>query len=368
MSGVLSNKLARRLIDEAPEGVLVADAQLPGIPVVFVNRRFELWTGGGVGNLLGQGLLSLPCIDAEQAGLEALRAALSQGQSLRSVLRMQDREGATLWMDTLLEPLRDESSAVTHFVTYCRKLAAEAHAGPPVLQPPRPRSHAVVSVGAPVATAVTLNFSHLGTREEPISGADGRQRFEDILRLQWSAGQREGRALTLIMFEVDCLPAYIDTFGRTAAESCLKKIGRLLSQSFRRGTDVVVRIGDAGFAALVQSADLVATTAHARTVAERVFEMQLHNPRSVRHRFLTVSVGIAHTVPALDQSPDMLLAAAGLAARRASGEALNQPVLADSSDFAVPSAGPEETVEAAVAAAEAESGAIIEVDMDLGRP
>jgi PleD family two-component response regulator len=62
--------------------------------------------------------------------------------------------------------------------------------------------------------------------------------------------------------------------------------------------------------------------------------MQIHNPRSTRNRFLTMSVGVAHLVPMLDKPPQQLLNAALSAAKRSQRETLNRAVVADENDLA----------------------------------
>jgi len=326
MSGVLSNRLAMHVIDEAPECVVVCDARAEGFPVRYANRRFDLLMRHASGGYIGASLLKLPFFETQPAEQQLVGAAMQQGQGVRATLKSPGRGTTAQWMDVLIEPVREPSGAISHYAAYFRPLLPQSAPAPaPVQHAMPPETTGTFAVLQPMVKA---------TRDDSWLQDGHWQRFEELLRHQWARGQRDGRALTLLVFEIDALAAYRDTFGRTAADACVRKIARLLTASYRRGTDVLARINDGAFCALVQTTDLGATAAHARGIAERVFEMQMHHPRSTRNRFLTLSVGVAHVVPAIDKPPQLLLQAATAAARRAHLGALNGAVVADENDLA----------------------------------
>jgi diguanylate cyclase (GGDEF)-like protein len=327
MSGVLSNRLALHLIDDAPECVVVCDARAEGFPVRYANRRFDQLMRHASGGYVGASFLKLPFFEVQSAEQQLVGAAMQQGQGVRATLKSPGRGTTAQWMDVLIEPMREPSGLVSHYAAYFRPLLPQAApaAPPPVSGNAMPETTGTFAVMQPVVKAM---------RDDSWMQDSHWPRFEELLRHQWARGQRDGRALTLLVFEIDSLAAYRDTFGRTATDTCARKVARLLSASYRRGTDVLARVNDATYCALVHSTDLAATMSHAQGIAERVFEMQIHNPRSTRNRFLTISVGVAHVVPAVDQAPHQLLKAAVAAAKRAHREALNRAIVADESDFA----------------------------------
>jgi diguanylate cyclase (GGDEF)-like protein len=326
MSGVLSNKLAMLLIDEAPELVVVCDARAEGFPVRYVNRRFDQLMRHASGGYVGVSFFKLPFFDTQPAEQQQVTAAMQQSQGVRCTLKSPGRGTAAHWLDVLIEPVREPSGVVSHYAAYFRPMLAQA------AQSPAPVQQAVHADGT--GTFAILQPMVKATRDDSWLQDGHWTRFEELLRHQWARGQRDGRALTLLVFEIDSLAAYRDTFGRSATDTCVRKVARLLTACYRRGTDVLARINEASFCALVQSTDLSATTNHARSIAERVYEMQIHHPRSTRNRFLTLSVGVAHLVPALDKAPQQLLNAASAAARRSQREELNRVVVADENELA----------------------------------
>jgi diguanylate cyclase (GGDEF)-like protein len=331
MSGVLSNRMAMNLIDEAPECVVVCDARAEGFPVRYANRRFDQLMRHSSGGYVGNSFLKLAFFETQPAEQQLVGAAMQQGQGVRATLKSPGRGTNAHWMDVLIEPVREPSGVVSHFAAYFRPLLPQAVPATPVAPPPVCEAMPPEVTGTFAAMQPVLK----AMREDSWLQDDHWARFEELLRHQWARGQRDGRALTLLVFEIDSLAAYRDTFGRTATDTCVRKVARLLSACYRRGTDVLARVGDGVYCALVHSTDLAATTAHAQNIAERVFDMQIHNPRSTRHRFLTLSVGVAHVVPVVDKPPQQLLNAAMAAAKRANRELLNHAVVADDGDFAL---------------------------------
>ena len=113
---------------------------------------------------------------------------------------------------------------------------------------PLPRS-------APGALAAALDRS---------SGLSTPEHLLEVLRRDWSIGQRDGRTLTLMRFDVDACRDYLEVFGRSASENVLRQVGRTIASAMRRTSDVVARFGDDEFMLLGVSME-----ADARRAARR---------------------------------------------------------------------------------------------------
>lgn len=314
----------QRLVDGAPEGIVICEAYGDEQPVVYVNRQFEALTGYAASELLGRDLRRLQGGDRDQQGRSQLRAAVQQGRADRAVLRNYRKDGTPFWNEVLIEPLRATDGTLTHFVGFHRLVEA-----PISLELDAPTDGAAVinelvaaslAVGRAEAAAAPVVGLPRWMREDRLTGLNSRSYFEEQLRHQWAAGQREGRALTLLRFEIESLAAYRETFGRTAVDACVRKVARLLAASFRRGTDILARWEEGTFCVLAQSADLAATAAYTRLIVQRLFEMQIHHPRATRSRFVTMTCGVAQLIPAIDMLPETLLQAAADAAQLARNE------------------------------------------------
>ena len=107
----------------------------------------------------------------------------------------------------------------------------------------------------------------------------------------------------------DDFDAYIEVFGRHAADSCLRRVGRAIRRCLRRASDVVGRIDGAEFVVLSHAADEHGVREFAGRISSAVRELGLHHPRSTVAKFVTVSfrVGVssANDKPAGDFLDDL---------------------------------------------------------------
>lgn len=142
------------------------------------------------------------------------------------------------------------------------------------------------------------------------SGLSTPEHLHEVLRRDWSIGQREGRPLTLMRFDVDGYRDYHEVFGRVATEIMLRQLGRTLGSAMRRTSDVVARFGDDEFVALSVAMEQAAACAHAEVILGRIRALAIHHPRSRAGRFLTMSAGVVSVVPPRDRGCEALLEAA----------------------------------------------------------
>jgi diguanylate cyclase (GGDEF)-like protein len=127
----------------------------------------------------------------------------------------------------------------------------------------------------------------------------------------------------LLIFDIDELGSYNDTFGRPAGDGCIRRVAGVIGACFKRGADVVARWDGGRIVALVRNADVgdVAGVAgvpeFADSVARKVLRQHIHHPRALRQKFVTVSIGVASITPSADRSVDQLIQAATRALQRA---------------------------------------------------
>lgn len=153
------------------------------------------------------------------------------------------------------------------------------------------------------------------------SGLSTPEHLHEVLRRDWSIGQRDGRTLTLMRFDVDAYRDYHEVFGRVATENMLRQLGRTIGSAMRRTSDVVARFGDDEFVALGVAMEPAAALGHAEVILSRVRALAIHHPRSRAGRFVTMSAGVASAVPPRDRGCEVLLEAAqrALAAAKQAG-------------------------------------------------
>ncbi len=133
------------------------------------------------------------------------------------------------------------------------------------------------------------------SRNDPVTGLLNGRAFREVLAHDWAVTAREKSTLSLVIFTLDDFDAYVDVFGRHAADSCLRRVGQAIRRCLRRASDVVGRLDGAELIVLSHAADEDGVNEFARRISAAVRDLGLHHPRSTVSKFVTVTfrVGVA---------------------------------------------------------------------------
>ena len=82
---------------------------------------------------------------------------------------------------------------------------------------------------------------------DPLTGVASEKYLKDRLAEELRRVGRLGQPLSLIIFDVDQLKAYNDTYGQPAGDECLRTVAQIIISSVSRGGDFIARHGG-GFA------------------------------------------------------------------------------------------------------------------------
>ncbi|MEO8309248.1 MAG: diguanylate cyclase [Pseudomonadota bacterium] len=294
----LESDFLRLVVDGAPEGIVICDAQATDCPVVYVNGALEQMTGYGAAELLGSNMRMLQGADRDQEARRRLREAIARGETCRVLLRNYRKCGDLIWNELYLQPLRNRDGALTHWAGFIRDASGRLRA---VERAPE---------GLPV-----------WMREDRVSGLSSRAWFDELFVREWRIARREAQPLTLVLFDMDALGIYNDTFGRAAGDACIRRIARVISGAFRRGTDIVARWDEGSIAVLAvhrNGTPAGGVEAYVDTTSRRIADMHVHNPHSPVQKYVTVTAGLATVCPAREEdSPQRLIAATAAALQAA---------------------------------------------------
>ncbi|NLY26939.1 MAG: diguanylate cyclase [Alcaligenaceae bacterium] len=162
-----------------------------------------------------------------------------------------------------------------------------------------------------------------------LSGLSNRRIFDETLLAEWQRAQRHGHWLALIMLDIDHFKAYNDNYGHQAGDACIQALAGVLSRSLRRAGELVARYGGEEFVFILPGSDPDAASREAERIRQAVEALALPHAHSTTAPVVTVSLGVAATIPGADQSTDALLKAADDALYRAKRAGRNQVVCAD---------------------------------------
>lgn len=127
------------------------------------------------------------------------------------------------------------------------------------------------------------------SRDDPVTGLLNGRAFADVFEHDWAVAARENGKLSLVTFTLEDFSAYIDVFGRHAADSCLRRVGQAIRRCLRRASDVVARPDGQRFVVLSHATDEDGVRDFAGKISTAVRELGLHHPRSNSSKFVKVS-------------------------------------------------------------------------------
>jgi diguanylate cyclase (GGDEF)-like protein len=161
---------------------------------------------------------------------------------------------------------------------------------------------------------------------ERSSGLSTEEHLLDMLNRDWSIGQRDGRTVTLMRFEVDSWADYREIFGRSASDNVLRQVGRTIAAVTKRASDVVAKTAGDEFLVLGVSMEATAALGFAEQILARIRALSVHHPRSSTGRFLSVSAGVVTVSPLRDSGADVLVRATANALQLARSTGGNRAV------------------------------------------
>lgn len=108
--------LLERGLDAASFVVLVADARLPGLPIVAASGGLERATGYSREEVIGRNARLFQGRFAAQPALEVVRRAILSGEACDVVLQNERKDGTAFLNRLSLTPVRDDLGAISHFI------------------------------------------------------------------------------------------------------------------------------------------------------------------------------------------------------------------------------------------------------------
>jgi diguanylate cyclase (GGDEF)-like protein len=147
-------------------------------------------------------------------------------------------------------------------------------------------------------TAVAVENQRLLQRTRRLSEIDGltgvtnHRHFVELLRQEVERSRRSGRALSLVMADIDDFKSINDTHGHPAGDAVLRHVAQVLAGLLRR-TDLVARYGGEEFVAMLpeagpEPAASIAETMRAEVERRSCASTALERPLAVR-----ISLGVA---------------------------------------------------------------------------
>jgi len=268
---IVNRKILEQVIAATTEPLLVASIAQPDWPVVLVNPAF--------GNISSNEVLNKPLADVieELAGRElALEVSETVRSQQETSLPIESNSREYL---LVLRPLRlPEEDSARFYAAYWRSGAGASGAGSAEMH------HALLKAKRRIRDL---------SRDDPVTGLLNGRAFSDVFEHDWAVAEREKGKLSLVTFVLEDFDAYVEVFGRHAADSCLRRVGRAIRRCLRRASDVVARPDGQRFVVLSHASDEDGVREFAEKISTAVRELGLHHPRASASKFVSVSFEVS---------------------------------------------------------------------------
>jgi len=135
-----------------------------------------------------------------------------------------------------------------------------------------------------------------------LTGIPNRHRFDAALQQEWARHERTGLPLSVALIDADFFKAFNDEYGHLAGDECLRTVARAIRASVRRPTDFCARFGGEEFVVILPNTDEQGALRVAELLRTHVRTLAIPHALSKVSPYVTVSIGIATTIPTQEMS------------------------------------------------------------------
>ena len=157
-----------------------------------------------------------------------------------------------------------------------------------------------------------LNVAESRAITDAVTGIANRRRLDEYIEREWERAQSGGFVISVLMIDVDHFKHYNDRYGHLAGDRCLREVTGAIAGVAQRPMDFVGRYGGEEFVVVLPDTDL-AGALHVGEKIRLAVELEQIPHEGNPHRVVTVSIGCAASVPAMDQRSARLLESADTA-------------------------------------------------------
>jgi diguanylate cyclase (GGDEF)-like protein len=134
-------------------------------------------------------------------------------------------------------------------------------------------------------------------RQDNLTGLANRRGFNEALEREWQRAIRERKPLSLVMIDIDNFKRFNDSLGHPEGDRVLAAVAAAVRRTVQRPADLAARYGGEELAVLLPDTDAKGARRIAEMVLMNVRRLDEPHPSS-EYGIVTVSVGVATTLPA----------------------------------------------------------------------
>ena len=140
-----------------------------------------------------------------------------------------------------------------------------------------------------------------------LTGIPNRRRFDEFIEQAWLSAAKKNQALAIMMLDIDYFKQFNDYYGHIQGDDCLKQVAQMLTTKIDFNHNLVARYGGEEFVCVLPNMDGYESLNLAQEIRQAIYQEKIHHAASVISKYLTVSIGIAATIPTEGLKPEYLL-------------------------------------------------------------
>ncbi|QNI01665.1 EAL domain-containing protein [Halomonas sp. SH5A2] len=275
-----------RSVEASVNGVVIADATQPGLPIVYANQAFTEMTGYEQAEILGRNCRFLQGEETDPETVEKIRQRLSDQRDIHVTLRNYRKDGSLFWNDLYIAPVRSPDAQLTHFVGVQHDITEHK--------------------------AFEARLAYHATHDD-LTQLPNRSLFEETLIDAFTKAQSQQHRVAVLFVDLDDFKPINDNLGHAVGDRVLEEVAKRLLSAVDE-YHLVARLGGDEFVILHpwvnDEADVVEVADRLLATLSRPYCIEGHE------LYLTASVGIAISEEALLE-PQMLIQQADMAMYKA---------------------------------------------------
>ena len=140
-------------------------------------------------------------------------------------------------------------------------------------------------------------------QRDALTGTKNRRVFDEHLETLWRHAIEGGRAMAILLIDIDHFKAYNDQYGHQAGDQTLCRVAQALQKLISRPLDILTRYGGEEFAAILYDVTETQARAAADRICRAVAELNIAHGASRTASRVTISVGVAAIQPSVNRTP-----------------------------------------------------------------
>jgi diguanylate cyclase (GGDEF)-like protein len=145
---------------------------------------------------------------------------------------------------------------------------------------------------------------------DPLTQVSNRRKYNESLQREWARSIRYSQPIAMLLMDIDYFKQFNDFYGHGVGDDCLIKISAHLKDLVNRPGDLFARIGGEEFIILLTDCDIDGALSKANEVLRTLSMLNIANQGAPSIDRVTMSIGVAVTVPQHNDEPLALFQAA----------------------------------------------------------